>query len=252
MYAGYNVPSYARLASWEPAAQRRWYSARFGWSWSKVEVPPVLEEGVAEDMHLAAYNWQGPRSWDFWCATVADEYVAGLYRASAPSLRPRWTPQFRVQEVEAMTDRWAALGGRIVLNPCQILQIGIIAVVANQAGTDEAVLFEPLAHDTATSRGRGKVAGVELRYRDPDHVTRWCDFFEWRHHDDDGETTFYRSGDPVGWARPLGEGLQRWVTYWGGHGTTVAGAMDDGAQVLTTHGRRTSLIDPWGVELGIA
>ena len=252
MYAGYNVPTFARLASWEPMTQGRWYSARFGWSWSKMKVPAVLEEGVADDMHTAAHGWQGLRSWDFWCASVAGEYVAGAYRASAPSLRIRWTPQVRVQDVEAMTERWAALGGQVVLKPCQIMQIGIMAVVASQAGTDEAVLVEPLACDSAKSRGRGKVAGIELRYREPDDLGRWCELFEWRRRDGEGDPSLYRGGDAVGWARPVGEGLQRWVTCWGGQGTTVAEAVEDGARVVATHGHRTTLIDPWGVELGIA
>jgi predicted enzyme related to lactoylglutathione lyase len=110
----------------EPAREREFHAAVFGWSWSRVDMGELG---------------------DYWLAERAGAPVAGLMRlpdeAVAAGSGAHWLSYVQVADVDASTARAAELGGTVLVQPHDIPDVGRFAVLRDPAGAPIA-LMRPL------------------------------------------------------------------------------------------------------------
>ncbi len=101
----------------DPAASSAFYGALFGL------------EAEAVDIGGAPYTVlvRGGRAY------------AGMIRIPQPQIRPNWLPIVRVEDAQAVAQRAAQLGGRVLLAPQQEIRGGKAAIVADPTGGAVAV-----------------------------------------------------------------------------------------------------------------
>jgi predicted enzyme related to lactoylglutathione lyase len=82
---------------------------------------------------------------------------AGVIRIPQPDIRPNWLPVVRVADAQAIADRAAQLGGRVVLAPRQDIRQGRAAIVADPTGGAVAVhVWDVPPPGSSTARAEGR------------------------------------------------------------------------------------------------
>src|SRR4029077_17136243 len=102
---------WAELATGDAAAAKRFYSEMFGWT--PVDVP--MPEG--------AYT----------LLKVGDEDVAALYPAR-PGVPVHWGVYFAVADADAAAARVAPAGGKVIVEPFDVMDVGRMAIGQDPQG----------------------------------------------------------------------------------------------------------------------
>jgi predicted enzyme related to lactoylglutathione lyase len=114
------VFSWAELATTDVEGAKRFYTALLGWT---TELAPV--EGIAYTL-----------------AKVGDEQVAGIMSTKCESgeISPQWGVYISVDDVEAAARKAAELGGKVLLPPTDIPNIGRFSVLMDPQGVMFSVI----------------------------------------------------------------------------------------------------------------
>ncbi|MEV5829582.1 VOC family protein [Spirillospora sp. NPDC052242] len=115
------APCWLDLASPDPAASRRFYGGLFGWTSYTMTIDTLDDYDM---FTLGGVN--GPT-------------VAGMQRLTDPAQPPVWTCYFHVGSVEEAAGRVVAAGGRELLPPTEIANLGRVGMYCDREGWDFAV-----------------------------------------------------------------------------------------------------------------
>jgi uncharacterized protein len=179
------VPSWVDLGSPDPQGAADFYGALFGWD---------APEGP-------------PEAGGYRVAMVGDRAVAGIGQAQNPG-PPVWATYVNVESADATAEKVTAAGGKVILPPMDVLDVGRMAVFTDPVGAFFSV-WQPGTHP-----------GAQL-VNEPG-TWSWSELLTT---DIDASKAFY--GAVFGWgANTVGEGSPMGAyTEWQVNGRSVAGMM---------------------------
>jgi len=244
--------SWAELATTDPAAAKKFYSALFGWS--------VVD------------NPFGPEPDDIYTRLQQTQKdVGALYPMRAEQRRqgvpPNWLPYVTVSSADETAENVASLGGKLLMEPFDVMTFGRMAVLQDPSGATLA-LWEPREHIGAQRVNEpGSFCWMELLSNEVDKTAKfYTNLFGWTAKAstfDDSYTEFWQGEQPIGGLMKTkpewGPVPPHWTVYWQVEDVdaTTAKAKSLGATVLTgpqdipTVGRFSSLQDPQGAAFSI-
>ena len=120
--------SWTDLATTDVAAAQRFYSDLFGWEWNDLPLPGG-----------GAYSMARLRGHDV--AAVAEQQEAQREQG----VPPNWTSYVTVDDLDARAVRAPELGGTLLAEPFDVMDVGRMAVIADPAGAVLA-LWDPRSH----------------------------------------------------------------------------------------------------------
>jgi predicted enzyme related to lactoylglutathione lyase len=179
-------PCWAEIATSDPAAAKAFYGELFAW---RAETDPRPEAGGYTMMMLG------------------DAPAAGLSPLYVPGQRTGWTVSFGVPDADATAAKVTAAGGRVVMEPVEVLDIGRFAVVADPSGAVFSLWQARRFTGAGVFNDPGALGWVELLTRDPE-----------------GSRAFYPG--LLGWTVNAGESY----TQWGLDGADFGGMLAMGEQ----------------------
>ncbi|TDD92147.1 VOC family protein [Actinomadura darangshiensis] len=155
-------PSWAELSSPDVAASNAFYCELFGWY-------VYTMENVFGDYHV------------FTLGGVEGPAVAGMQPLVDDSAKPSWTCYFRSDDIPATLDTVRAMGGRELLEPTDVNNLGRMALCGDPEGADFA-LWEPYDFPGAEVVDEpSAMCWVELATHDIDGARRFYNaVFGWR------------------------------------------------------------------------
>ena len=184
------TPSWVDLASPDPDASTRFYAGLFGWT--ATEPGPVEETGGYRMLQRGGKD------------------VAGLGPTQGPGQPAMWTTYVSTDDADAATEKVREAGGRVVMEPLDVLGTGRMAVFADEGGAVFSV-WQAVTHvGAAVVNEAGSFCWNELATRDIEAAKRfYAAVFGW-----EGDTNAH--GDVS-------------YTEWKLGGRTIAGmvAMND-------------------------
>jgi hypothetical protein len=240
------TPSWVDLGTGDPAAAAEFYSGLFGWS--------VIDQGAEAGGYRMAF--------------LGDRPVAGIGAQPQPGMPSFWTTYVSVPDADATTKAVREAGGQVHLEPMDVLDVGRMAVFADESGAPFAA-WQPRAHQGAGVVDEpGALSWNELATRDPDRAKLFYPaVFGWSPADHYmGETAYteWMLGDrPVAGMMPMDERWpsdlpSHWMVYFGVEDTDAAVARAEqlgGAVVVPPTdippGRFAVLSDPQGAIFSI-
>jgi uncharacterized protein len=169
------TPSWVDLASPDPDASAAFYGALFGWE--APEAGPVEETGGYRMLQRDGRN------------------VAGLGPTQGEGQPAMWTTYVSTDDAQAASARVREAGGRVVLEPFDVLGAGRMAVFVDPAGAFISV-WQPQSHHGADVVNEPNAfCWTELATRDIDGAKRFYEaVFGWR-----GETNAYGETSYTEW-----------------------------------------------------
>jgi uncharacterized protein len=206
------------LAAHDAEGAKRFYGALFGWE------PDDRRYGEGEDDVYTMYRLHG--------RDVAASYAMDAHQR-ATGTPPSWLMYVAVAGLEAAAARALHLGGVILAEPFDVMEVGRMALVQDPTGAMLA-LWEPKQHPGTGIRDEpGAHCWTELATPDPDRARDfYTALFGWTAREDDygiPYTTFLtRDGAQVGGMfriTPEMEGMPTlWMPYFAVDGTDAAAA----------------------------
>ena len=153
------TPSWADVTSPDPEAARAFYGELFGWTGEPSPLPEAMGYTVL---------------------MLGDAAVAGL----APTfgeMPPLWNTYVTVADVDEALAGAAAVGGQVLMEAMDVLDVGRLAVIADPGGAALA-LWQPRNHIGAEVRMEpNAMCWVELNTRDPEAaVAFFGSLFGWK------------------------------------------------------------------------
>ncbi|MEV4611299.1 VOC family protein [Kitasatospora sp. NPDC049258] len=138
------APCWVQLATVDPDAAKAFYTELFGW---RVEEDPRPEAGGYCTLLLG----QAP--------------AAGLTPVQQPEQPTAWSVSFATKDADAAAAKVVAAGGRVLMEPSEVFDLGRFAVVADPAGAVFS-LWQARAFDgQAVADEPGSLGWVELTTR---------------------------------------------------------------------------------------
>lgn len=240
------TPSWVDLGTSDPDAAASFYAGLFGWS--------VVDPGEEAGGYRMAF--------------LGDRPVAGIGPQPQPEIPAFWTTYVSVSDADATTKAVREAGGQVYLEPTDVLDVGRMAVFADDSGAPFAA-WQPGAHQGAGVVDEpGALSWNELSTRHPDQAKQFYPaVFGWSPADHYmGEalyTEWILGGRPVAGMMPMDEHWPsdlppHWMVYFGVEDTdaAVARAARLGAMVAVPPtdippGRFAVLSDPQGAIFSI-
>jgi predicted enzyme related to lactoylglutathione lyase len=113
-YKTHGAFSWAELLTTDPGAATEFYASLFGW---KVE---------AMDMPQGKYH----------VVKAADTSIGGIMKMppDAPAMPPNWCPYVTVDDVDKAAQQCTSLGGKVMMAPTDIPNVGRMAVLQDPQG----------------------------------------------------------------------------------------------------------------------
>jgi uncharacterized protein len=242
------TPSWVDLASPDPDASARFYGAVFGWD--AAEAGPVEETGGYRMLTLGGRN------------------VAGLGPTQGEGQPAMWTTYVSTDDAEAVAAKVRDAGGRVMMEPFDVLGAGRMAVFVDTGGAFLSV-WQPQSHHGADIVNEpGSFCWNELATRDIGDAKRFYEaVFGWQ-----GETNAYGETSYTEWklsGRTIGGMIQmneqwppdvppHWMVYFAVEDVDAAAerAQELGGKVAvppsdTPAGRFAVLNDPHGAVFSI-
>jgi predicted enzyme related to lactoylglutathione lyase len=184
------TPSWVDLASPDPDASARFYGGLFGWE--ATDPGPVEESGGYRMLQRDGRN------------------VAGLGPTQAEDQPAMWTTYVSTDDAESVTAKVREAGGRVMMEPFDVLGAGRMAVFADPAGALISVWQPQTHHGADVANEPGSLCWNELATRDIDQAK-----------------AFYRAA--FGWEGDTNAYGETSYTEWKLGGRTVGGmiAMND-------------------------
>jgi uncharacterized protein len=186
---GHGVPSWVDVSSPDIPKTRAFYADLFGW-----DVP----EGP-------------PEAGGYSIALLREKAIAGIGPQMSPEAPPAWMTYVNVDDADAAAARVGPPGGKVLVAPMDVLDVGRLAVLADPAGAVLGI-WQAKAH---------KGAGI---VNEPD---TWC-WSELVTTDVEGAKTFY--GEVFGWGSKT-EGEAPAYTEWQVDDRSVGGMMAKPAEM---------------------
>ncbi|MEU9127235.1 VOC family protein [Kitasatospora sp. NPDC048540] len=138
------APCWVELGTVDPGAAKSFYAELFGW---RVEEDPRAEAGGYTSLLLG------------------DAPVAGLTPLHQPEQPTAWTVSFAVADADASAAAVTAAGGRILLEPSEVFDLGRFAVAADPAGAAFSLWQARAFNGVAVIDEPGSLGWVELTTR---------------------------------------------------------------------------------------
>ncbi|MDQ3137972.1 MAG: VOC family protein [Gemmatimonadota bacterium] len=233
---------WADLGTPDAASATRFYTALFGWT---AEDRPMGPDASYTMLHADGRS------------------VAALYVQTAQHGPPHWLSYISVDSASDAAARARALGGTLLMEPFDVLDVGRMALVQDPAGA-VAALWEPRRHAGAGVVGEASsMCWNELGTTDTARAGAfYCSLFGWATDEQpigaSAYTTFSMDGAPRGGmiaiARSSGPVAPHWLVYFAvsdGPGTiALAQSLGGSVRVPATHvagvGTFSILADPQG------
>jgi predicted enzyme related to lactoylglutathione lyase len=147
------TPSWVDLASPDPDASARFYGGLFGWT--APDPGPVEETGGYRMLQRDGRD------------------VAGLGPTQAPDQPAMWTTYVSTDDADAVTAKVQEAGGRVLMEPLDVLGAGRMAVFADAGGAVISV-WQPQSHSgAAVVNEPGSLCWNELATRDIEEAKRF-------------------------------------------------------------------------------
>lgn len=238
--------SWVDLSTTDVEAAKAFYGSLLGW---EAKDMPAGEDAV----YTMAY--------------VDGDAVAGLFaRAPEDPVPPRWVSYVTVERADPVAARAGELGGTVLAEPFEVLDVGRMAVLQDPTGATLSV-WEPGRHIGAERvNDRGCLAWNDLVTSDPEAATRFYGgLFGWEVEVLEGAGGYRiirnggRSNGGMLPAAMLGEGIpSHWLPYFnaGDLDAALATATGSGGAVRAgpipvPAGRFAVLADPQGAVFGL-
>lgn len=168
------------LATTDAAGAKDFYAQLMGWT--------AIDNPVSDTMVYSMMQQDGKN-------------VCGLYQMDADMLEqgipPHWTSYVSVADIADAVDRVAAAGGTVVMEPAEVFDAGITAVMKDSTGAVFA-LWQPKEH-----------IGAQVIYEPG--ALGWNELYT---HDTAAAARFY--ADTFGWTattNPMGPGAQEYTEF---------------------------------------
>ena len=143
------TPSWADHLSHDGQAAKDFYTSLFGWTYDDHPAGP--------DMVYTMFSHNGMAA----CASAE----AGPGQENLP---PHWSVYVTVDDLEAATERAKAAGGTVVFDPCDVMDVGRMAIIQDKEGAFLR-LWYPLKHAGAgVMMEPGALCWFELATTDPE------------------------------------------------------------------------------------
>ena len=143
------TPSWADHLSHNGQAAKDFYTSLFGWTYDDHPAGP--------DMVYTMFSHNGMAA----CASAE----AGPGQENLP---PHWSVYVTVDDLEAATERAKAAGGTVVFDPCDVMDVGRMAIIQDKEGAFLR-LWYPLKHAGAgVMMEPGALCWFELATTDPE------------------------------------------------------------------------------------
>jgi predicted enzyme related to lactoylglutathione lyase len=141
--------SWADLATTDVEGAKRFYGELFGW---KFEDLPAGDAGTYTMARLGGKDVGGMSG-----------MMPGMREQGIP---PHWTAYFTVDDVDARASKVGALGGKLVMPPMDVMDVGRMCIVEDPTGA-KAALWQERGHKGAgVKNDPGTLAWVELMPQD--------------------------------------------------------------------------------------
>lgn len=176
------APCWVELTSADPSASKAFYTELFGW---RAEVDTRPEAG------------------GYTALLLGEAAVAGLAPQQEEGRPSAWSVSFASADADATAATVRAAGGRILLEPSEVLDLGRLAVAADPAGAAFSIWQARLFQGIGLLNEPGSLGWVELATRDTH-----------------GAKEFYAR--VFGWSVTVGE----MYTQWGLAGHDFGGMTD--------------------------
>lgn len=137
-------PCWAEIGTADPPAAKRFYAELFGW---RPETDPREEAGGYTVMMLD------------------DRPAVGLTQLFAPDQPTAWTVSFATDDADAAAGRVTSAGGRVMLEPMEVLDLGRFSVVADPSGAVFALWQARAFAGAGVLNEPGSLGWVELLTR---------------------------------------------------------------------------------------
>jgi uncharacterized protein len=240
---------WADLGTPDTAAAKRFYTGLFGWG---VEDRPM-----------------GPDAF-YTMLTVEGRAVAALYQqepvpTGAP---PRWLSYVSVAAAELSAQRTKALGGTVLMDPFDVLDVGRMALVQDPTGAVVA-LWEPRRHAGAGLMGApNSICWNELATTDTARAGAfYASLFDWSAETRPMGTSTYtvfghereQRGGMLSIAPEWGPMPPHWLVYFAVRdcdgqaalAQSLGGAVLRSPKDVAGVGRLAVLADPWGADFAV-
>lgn len=102
----------------------------------------AADQGAAQDFYAAAFGWSftdvPANGGHFTLCTCAGRDVGSMYRLARRQVErgvpSHWTPYVQVDDIDALTARVDALGGRVLVQPFDVERVARIALIEDAVG----------------------------------------------------------------------------------------------------------------------
>ena len=239
---------WVELATSDAASARGFYSGLLGWDTKAVEI--------------------GEMGW-YTLLQLDSNDVAGLYTLNddqkQQGVPPHWLSYVLVEDADASANKATELGGKVMMGPFDVPNVGRMAIVHDPTGAVFA-LFQAGEHKGAVPMGNkpGMFCWNELATRDPDAAKAfYSGLFGWTSEESDighmGTYTRYKNGARLAAgmfkiSEQMGDVPPNWMVYFAVDDCdgAVEKAQRAGANVVVPPadipdvGRFTVLTDPQG------
>ncbi|MEU9075628.1 VOC family protein [Kitasatospora sp. NPDC048538] len=139
-------PCWVELGTSDPAAAKAFYRELFGW---RAETDPRPEAGGYTQMFLG------------------DAPAAGLTPLFTPDQPTAWTVSFAVPDTDVVVALVKDAGGRVLMEPAEVFDLGRFAVAADPSGAVFSLWQARAFQGAGVLNEPGALGWVELLTRDP-------------------------------------------------------------------------------------
>jgi uncharacterized protein len=228
--------------------------------WVDLAVPNI---DLASDFYAAVFNWTippgSPDMGGYAVASLDGHNVAGLSPQQGPSdAPPSWTVYLATEDVDATAARIKGAGGRVVMDPMDVMGQGRMAVAIDTVGASFG-LWQGRSHTGAEIvNAPGAQTWNENFSLDYQAAKAFYqEVFGYEYEDmssgDFKYAAFKVNGQYAGGIGQVPEGTANWVTYFGATDTdaTLARVIGQGGSVLrepqdSPYGRVATVTDNQG------
>ena len=192
--------SWTDLSTPDAEASKAFYGGLFGWDF---EDSPIPEGGV------------------YVMARLAGRSAAAMFEST--DRHPAWASYVTVDDADAITERARELGGNVISEPFDVMDVGRMAILQDPPGAVFCVWQPGSSIGAEVVNGHGALSLNQLNTTDPEAAQRfYTDLFGWRFEEFQGGPGPYfaiYSGDRTnGGMMPMPPGQAappHWLVYFG-------------------------------------
>ena len=243
-----------------------------------VELMTASVDG-AKEFYSALFGWEFaddpiPGGGSYTMASLGGKHVAGLFELNdelkSQGVPPNWMPYVKVPDAAAAAAKVTALGGTVVREPFDVMDVGRMAVFTDPSGATLS-LWQGKGDGVGFSAGEtGTFSWAELMTRDVDAAGKFfAELFDWKPQTSDMGPFKYtvfmiddknHAAGMLPMAGPQFEGVPpNWAVYFSvedcdataAKAEALGGKMKMPPQEVPGVGRFTAILDPHGATFAI-